>query len=657
MKKFLLLFFLGPFFFNKSNAQFTRYVVVLKHKGATTFTLANPSAYLSQRAIARRTRYNIAIDSSDLPVPAAYVNQIDNIPNVTILNASRWLNAVTIQTNDAGAITAINALPFVQATTGVAARPIDAGKKYEEPEDIAPPALARVTDIQSDFYNYGTAAYNEIHLHQGEFLHNVGLRGQGMQIAILDGGFFNYTGLKAFDSVNANGQVLSTWDFVDRQVSVTEDHPHGMTCFSVIAANIPGEFVGKAPKASFHLFRTEDTFSEFPIEEFNWACGAERADSAGSDIISSSLGYGYDFNTPVPDYPQSILNGDITMSARAADLAAKKGILVFNAAGNTGTDPWHTILTPADADSIIAVGAVSATGQVGSFSAYGPSADGRIKPELASVGVAAMIQTAGNTVGFSNGTSYACPNLAGLGTCLWQGFPEFNNMRIIQALKASGSKYTNPDNRVGYGIPNLREAFVSLLKEYANASAQITNCNVVLNWNSKDMSAMRYEIEKKEAGDAQFVKIATINANTNSAILSNRSYQYSIPVSFDINTSISYRIRQVVDTTTATLTSLYIDTVSVTLNSFCVGATIDRVYVAPNPVNQSSLIIETAYAVPKMAIHVFDSKGAMVMRISTNKGAGRLSIDLPHDRLAAGVYHVQVFNGENKLGTTSFIKL
>ena len=321
---------------------------------------------------------------------------------------------------------------------------------------------AKPAQIKTDYFNYGANSFNEIHLHKGEFLHNIGLRGQGMQIAILDGGFYNYTSLKAFDSVNANAQILSTWDFVAGHANVAEDNAHGMQCFSTIAANIPGQFIGKAPKANFHLFRTEDVSSEYTIEEFNWACGAERADSSGSDIISSSLGYGYGFNDPVADYPYSDLNGDITMSAKAADLAAKKGLLVFNAAGNSGNDYWRMITTPADGDSVVAVGAVNTAAVVGSFSSYGPSADGRIKPDVASVGVSAMIQVANNTIGASNGTSYSCPNMAGLATCLWQGFPEFNNMRIVRALKEAGSIYTSPNNRIGYGIPDLKKAFASL---------------------------------------------------------------------------------------------------------------------------------------------------------------------------------------------------
>jgi hypothetical protein len=479
MKRLLPLFVVSFLIVNESHAQFTRFLVRLKNKGATSFTIADPSPYLSSRAITRRTRYNITIDSSDLPVPATYITQIRNVPNVTVLNVSKWLNAVDIQTSDPNAITAINALPFVQSTAAVASKSVGPGhNKYDGENPVIGFGNSRMEGQQGNFFNYGASSFNEIHLHKGEFLHDIGLRGQGMLITVLDGGFFHYTTLKAFDSANLNGQILSTWDFVNREASVTEDDAHGMMCLSTIVANIPGQFVGKAPKASFHLFKTEDVNSEYPIEEFNWVCGAERADSAGSDVITSSLGYNT-FDNPTFDHTYSQMNGNTTICTTGADIAAKKGIIVFNAAGNEGTNGWHYIIAPADGDSVVAVGAVNSSGTVGSFSSYGPSADGRIKPDMASVGVTALVQATNNTVGTGNGTSFATPNMAGLGTCLWQGFPEFNNMRIIRALKEAGSIYASPNDRIGYGIPDLKTAFGTLLTEYATSTASITACTLL----------------------------------------------------------------------------------------------------------------------------------------------------------------------------------
>ncbi|MBK8951618.1 MAG: S8 family serine peptidase [Chitinophagaceae bacterium] len=575
------------FLLNASMAQLTRSVVKFKNKDGTPHTIASPSTYLSQRAIDRRIKYSISIDSTDLPVTPSYISQVRTTPNVTLLNVSRWLNAVTIQTSDVNAITAINTLPFVFSTNSVAAKENNTGKitgKYdEELYQRQPYNSGRTEQLSGDYYNYGSGSLIEIHLHNGEFLHNIGLRGQGMQIAMLDNGFNNYTTLKSFDSMNTNGQVLGTWDFVAREQNVANDGSHGMSCLSTIAANIPGQFIGKAPKASFWLYQTEDNASEYPIEEFNWACGAEKADSAGTDVISSSLGYGYGFDGGLPDYPYSTLDGNTTMAAKAADLAAKKGMMVFVAAGNAGNLPWRNIISPADGDSVIAVGAVTSTGIVGSFSSYGPSGDGQIKPDLASVGVAAMIQSTSNTIITGNGTSYACPNLAGLGTILWQGFPEFNNMKVLDALKKSANKYNNPDNRTGYGIPDLKLAFAKLLADYSGASGNISNCTAVINWSSKDLQIMKYEIEQKATGDTGYRKIGSVAAQQG-LVLSNRNYQYSISLSGISQGTIYYRIRQIIDTAISSYYAVYLDSIQLTVPDVCSVTGKTGVIVQPNPV-------------------------------------------------------------------------
>ncbi len=668
MKKLLPLFLFLIATVSESQAQFTRYIIILKNKGGTPFTFSSPAAYLSQRAIDRRTRYNIAIDSTDLPVTPAYINQIRNVPNVTVLNISKWLNSVTIQTTDAAAITTINSFPFVQIVGGLAARTAVAENvsrnKFELEEIITDLPQQRTEQVTADYFNYGTSSFNEIHVHNGEFLHNIGLRGQGMQIAMLDNGFNNYTGLKAFDSVNNNGQVLGTWDFVAREQNVANDGSHGMNCFSTIAANIPGQFIGKAPKASFWLFQTEDNASETPVEEFNWVCGAERADSSGADVLSSSLGY-YDFDNATLNYTYSNMNGNTTISVRGADWAAKKGLIVFNAAGNEGGNSWKFLITPADGDSVVAVGAVNTSGNVGGFSSYGPSSDGQIKPDMASIGVAALVQTTSNTVGSSNGTSFACPNMAGLGTILWQAFPEYNNMKIIRTLQQAGSKFATPDDRIGYGIPNMKTAFSNLLTEYATSSSTVTGCRVSIGWNSKDVAAMKYEIERKAPGETSFTKVGELNPQAG-VVLANRSYQFNNDLTSGPAGNFSYRIRQIIDTAAATFTAVYIDTTNINVTSACVatGTTNpnpakELVMVQPNPVSAPtvSLIVETAYAVTNMPIAVYDAKGSLVMQIKDAKGTGRKIIDLNISRLSKGKYYIKVLNGQKIIGTAKMIRL
>ncbi len=299
-----------------------------------------------------------------------------------------------------------------------------------------------------------------------------------MSVAILDAGFYHYLSLPAFDSVRNNNQVKETYDYVANEVSVNEDHYHGMMCLSIMAGNIPGQLIGSSPKANYYLYKTEDVSSESPVEEQNWAAAAERADSIGVDVISTSLGYNQ-FDNPIFNHTYADMNGNTTIAARAADFAAKKGMIVVVAAGNEGNSTWHFITTPADADSVVAVGAVNTSGVIGSFSSYGPSSDGQVKPAVASVGVGTALSSTTGPIITGNGTSFATPNMAGLITCLWQAFPEFTNMEIIQAVEKSSSIYNSPDDRIGYGIPNFHIAYDDL-----NQQRSLRNINTILgsNW-------------------------------------------------------------------------------------------------------------------------------------------------------------------------------
>jgi len=661
--KTLILVLFGNFLFSViTNAQFTRYIVRLKNKGGTPFSISSPTAFLSQKSIDRRTKYGIAIDSTDLPVNPSYVSQIDNVSNVTVLNVSKWQNSIAIQTTDVNAINTINSLPFVLATAPIAARvqSINTGKlnTNEQPYSSA----ARNSNLESDFFNYGSGSLSEINLHKGQFLHNIGMRGQGMFITLLDGGFFNYNTLDAMDSIIANNQVKDTWDFVSNNATVSDDHPHGMECLSIIAANLPGTFIGKAPKANFLLYRTEDVSTEYPIEEFNMVCGMERADSAGTDVISVSLGY-TEFDNPSFSYSYSNMNGNTTISVMGADLAAKKGMLFVVSAGNDGSSPWHYISTPADGDSVLTVGAVNTSGAVGSFSSYGPSSDGRVKPDVASVGVSALIQSTSNTIVTGSGTSFACPNMAGLAAILWQAFPEVNNMKIIKTLRETGSIATLPNDRIGYGIPDLKKAFSILLTEFATSSSSLNECKISVSWTSKDVQAMKYELERKAPGELSYTKIADINP-LNGSYLSIHNYEYINTVATGTSGLYSFRIRQIIDTAIASFTAVYIDTTTLTISSPCVvtggnGSGKNIFLIKPNPATGSiaTLVIETTDAISNMPLLIYDMNGRLVIRMQKSKAAGLSAFDLPIGKLAKGKYIIKVFNNSKAIGTAEMIKL
>jgi serine protease AprX len=472
MKKYYLLLVLCSLVFSfTASSQYSRHIIRFKNKNGTAFSLTNPAAYLSAKAISRRAKYKIAVDSTDLPVKSAYIDSIRGVPNVTILNSSKWLNQVCIKTNDPAALAKINSFSFVKSSAPVAVRlaqpqPAAVEKFNEFIQQPSPIDFNTAFRVAADFYNYGNNV-GQVHIHEGEYLHNMGYRGEGMVIAILDGGFLNYKTNIAFDSIRLQNQILGVWDYVANEESVNEDNSHGTWCLSVLAANRPGKIIGTAPKAKYWLFRTEDVASEYPVEEENWVAAAEFADSAGVDIITSSLGYS-DFDDHSFDHSYAQRNGTTSIVSIGASMAVRKGILVTNSAGNSGSSASDLkyVICPADADSVLTVGAVDVNGTIAGFSSWGPNGAGKLKPNVVSVGQSAVVASAiTGEPAFLNGTSFSNPNMCGLVACLWQAFPEFSNMEIINALQKSASRYTNPDNRFGYGIPNMRLAYTDLQQQ------------------------------------------------------------------------------------------------------------------------------------------------------------------------------------------------
>ena len=285
-------------------------------------------------------------------------------------------------------------------------------------------------------------------------LHSLGFRGENMTIAVLDAGFFKVDSNAMFDSLWNNDQILGTKDFVEPNGNVFSRSTHGMMVLSIMGGNVPGKLIGTAPKAHYWLLRSEDADSEYPVEEDNWVCAAEFADSVGADIINSSLGYTVFFNAKW-DHTYQDMNGQVCRSTNAADIAASKGIIVCNSAGNSGNGDWYFIGAPADADSIITVGAVDAQGKLAAFSSRGPSVDGRIKPTVCAMGEGTFVSSSTGSVMSGNGTSFSSPVMAGSVACLWQANNMVSNMKMIQTVIESSNRYNKPDSGYGYGIPNL----------------------------------------------------------------------------------------------------------------------------------------------------------------------------------------------------------
>lgn len=438
-----------------------RYVILFSDKNNSPFSIQNPSQFLSQRAISRRINQGIAIDQHDLPVNPQYIQGVA-ATGATILNVSRWHNAVIIQDANPSVLPQIAQLPYVNTTNlaGKVRNPSAIASEDRKFSSIRYSANTWNTNaLRTQSFSYGAGAdqVNQINLQQ---LHNMGYTGRNMLIAVLDAGFLDANQMTCFDSLFANNRIKATWDFVDGESDVYNDHNHGTSVLSCIAANVPDTMVGTAPHADFILLRSEDAGSELLIEEYNWAVAAEYADSAGADVINSSLGY-YQFDNMSMDHTYTDLDGNTTPVSRAAATAASRGMIVVNSAGNEGNSSWNYIIAPADADSILALGAVDANGQYAFFSSNGPSADGRIKPDVATTGQGTWLYTPFNPTApvTGNGTSFAAPVMAGAMACLWQASPNRSAQQLITAVKESASQFNNPDTLLGYGIPNLMTAY------------------------------------------------------------------------------------------------------------------------------------------------------------------------------------------------------
>jgi len=429
-----------------------RYLVYFKDKAGTPFAVGQPQAFLSARALARRSRQGIAVRPRDLPVSPAYLSQVRAVSGgPQVVFTSRWLNGAVLAC-DSATLARVQQLPAVRSTQLLSRllpqAPAPAPAVTPTPAPAAP-ASPRAT--------YGKA-YAQNQLIGAVAMHNAGFRGEGMQIAVFDAGFPGADQITALQNIQTQSRLAGTRNFVDGGRQVYRRNGHGTACLSLIGGELPGYYVGTAPGATFHLCITEDVASESPMEEANWLAAAEYADSAGVDVISSSLGY-TTFDDPALSHTYAQLNGRTAIASLAALGAARAGMVVVNSAGNDGNNSWHYIGVPADADSIITVGAVDSLRNLAGFSSYGPTADGRIKPTLSAMGVASAVLAPNGTAVRGNGTSYACPELAGLVAGFWQANPTLTAQQVIQALTAGASQAQNPDNSLGYGIVNFVAAY------------------------------------------------------------------------------------------------------------------------------------------------------------------------------------------------------
>lgn len=421
-----------------------KFWVQLRDKQHNTFSLDNPLEFLSLRAMERRNRQGIPLTEQDLPVSRAYLDSLRLFP-IKILYTSRWMNAAVIQASNP--VFAANLLDL----------PCVTGVDYLYGSNFTKKSVVR--KWEANFQEDTLASANQLEMLQGHLLHQSGFKGEGMLIAVLDAGFGYADTMTGLDSLFMNGRILGTRSYVEPGPDFfwTGNGVHGTQVLSIMGGNIPGMFMGSAPNASYMLIQTEDTRSEFRIEEANWLAGAELADSAGADVINTSLGYSAGFTNPSQNYTYSDLNGNSTLVTRAAQIAASKGIAVICSAGNYHViyNPSNYISAPADGASVLAIGAVNPTKIRAPFSSWGPSYDRRIKPDVMAQGEQTSLIDITGYVTAGNGTSFSSPIVAGLTACLWQKYPGISNYELLESIRSSASLNPYPDSLYGYGIPNF----------------------------------------------------------------------------------------------------------------------------------------------------------------------------------------------------------
>lgn len=382
-----------------------------------------------------------------------YLNIIKQT-GASVVGTSKWLNATCIDNNDIKKLDGLACVAYIQPMGNY--------------------TMAENSTDEDYGYGLGDWQIEMLNLHQ---YHKLGNTGRDVTIALFDGGFWKVDSLPIFDSFWAQNQIKAAYDFVDNTELTYNQSTHGMQVLALAGINYPDSMVGAAPSANFVLARTEDTYSETHLEELNWLRAMEWADSVGVDIIHSSLGYSL-FDTLQGDYSYQDMDGKSTIITIAAEEAVKRGIFVTNSAGNSGNDPWYYITAPCDGINVLCVGAVDSFEKITSFSSRGPSADGRVKPDIVAMGARNTIPNANGILRRGSGTSFSGPLVAGLVACLKGAHPSKNNNQILEAVKQSCDKYNAPNNAYGYGLPDVLRADSILEKMPVLLTVQLKNLEV-----------------------------------------------------------------------------------------------------------------------------------------------------------------------------------
>lgn len=502
---------------------------------------------LNLKSLDRRLRQGMEslVDEYDVPVYRPYVDSIEQFVR-RIRHTSRWLNAVSVEATRQS-LEMIAQFRFVEKVDEVLVFSFRDPVVEKKPEPAPKTSLS-----ESILFDYG-ASFTQVAQLNVPALHNMGYSGRGVLICMLDGGFNNLEH-EALDHLD----IVATWDFVNSDSNVFDEAgqmgngDHGTNTLGTIAGYEPGELVGPAFGASFLLGKTENSEYERHIEEDHWIAGAEWADTQGADIISSSLGYRDQFTQGEEDYSWQDLDGNTTVVAKGANIAASRGILIVNSAGNEGLSlsGRNTLVSPSDSAHVLAAGAVNFQGSRTRFSSVGPTADGRIKPDVMAMGesVYSASPTDVDEYEFINGTSFSCPLVAGAAALILEVNPSWSNQDIMTAIRSTASRFDSPDNSNGWGIVDARKAAFYPLKSihaplHFTVSRRENNYGFFIQYmdqlawapnprNGNQVVSYRVYAKQLEAGGQSFVLIGEVDAQTVSflrrGLLQEENFLYKI---------------------------------------------------------------------------------------------------------------------------------
>jgi subtilisin family serine protease len=458
--RYLLLFLLSLSTLFSSGQTSYKFRVYLKDKGNTSFSTDNPGAFLSDRAIERKKKEKAAIDESDFPLSPDCFTQVERAGGKVVTH-SKWFATLVVEVSDSVMISNIKSLSFVDSV-----KYVWRGNTPVRRSEVRP-RLMPAGEVNPGFEHGFTG--DQFRMHNAAIMADAGFRGKGMLIGVIDAGFTNFDVIPHFGSVRLGGYM----DFVPGG-SIFASSDHGTKVLSTMAVNLPGLMMGSAPEAAYWLLRSEDATSEFPVEEDYWVRAVEFADSLGVDVVNTSLGYSR-FDDASLNYTHALLDGNVSLMSRAADKACEKGMVIVVSAGNEGNKPWRKITPPADAKNVLAVGAVNTDGVIASFSSHGLTADGRIKPDLVSVGSGTVTVGRDGSLGRTNGTSLSSPFLAGLIASLWSANPTLPRAELLDILRRSSDRYATPDSIYGYGIPDFHLALKEVLGKLDSCPREVTD--------------------------------------------------------------------------------------------------------------------------------------------------------------------------------------